>query len=172
MGTAWVAANLPAILEAQKSAQSGGLTFFNPAQMKEVEAIVAQLIPADETPGAKEAHCHDFIDRALSGFAKANRSAYTKGLDDLQSRVQQMFPGSSLFSGLTSAQQIQVLTAIEKTPFFNLIRNHTVIGFFARPEHGGNYEKLGWKLIAYDDSMNFKPPFGYYDARALAAKKG
>jgi hypothetical protein len=30
--------------------------------------------------------------------------------------------------------------------------------------HGGNYDKIGWKLIGYDDSLNHKPPFGYYDA--------
>ena len=170
-GAAWIAANYPAILAAQQSAQSGGLTFFNAAQLAEVEAIVARIIPADETPGAKEAHCHYFIDRALSGFAKANQSAYTRGLEDLRSRVGQMFPGVSRFSELTEAQQIQALTAIEKTPFFTLIRNHTVIGFFARPEHGGNFEKIGWKLIEYDDSLNHKPPFGFYDAQALAARK-
>jgi len=171
-GATWIAANYPAILEAQKSAQSGGLTFFNAEQMKEVEVIVAQIIPADETPGAKEAHCHYFIDRALSGFAKANQGAYTKGLEDLQSRVRQMFPGTSRFSDLSATQQIDALKAIEKTPFFNLIRNHTVIGFFARPEHGGNLDKIGWKLIDYNDSLNHKPPFGYYDAQALTAAKG
>jgi gluconate 2-dehydrogenase gamma chain len=171
-GTAWIAANFPAILEAQKSAQEGGLTFFNTEQIKEVEAIVAQIIPADETPGAKEAHCHYFIDRALSGIARANQGAYTKGLADLESWVRQMFPGTSRFSELSAAQKVQALTAIEKTPFFNLIRNHTVIGFFARPEHRGNFEKIGWKLIGYDDSLNHKPPFGYYDAQALAGKKG
>jgi hypothetical protein len=167
-GTAWIAANFPAILEAQKSAQQGGLTFFNPEQMKEVEAIVAQIIPADETPGAKEAHCQYFIDRALSGFAKANQGAYLKGLEDLQARVRQMFPNSERFSALDSGQQVQVLTAMEKTPFFTLIRNHTVVGFFARPEHGGNFEKIGWKLIAYNDSLNHKPPFGYYDAQEVS----
>lgn len=171
-GAAWIAANFPAILAAQKSAQQGGLTFFTPEQMKEVEAIVAQIIPADETPGAKEAHCHYFIDRALSGFAKANQGAYTKGLEDLQGRTRQMFPNASRFSELSAAQQIQALSAIEKTPFFSLIRNHTVIGFFARPEHGGNFEKIGWKLIDYNDSLNHKPPFGYYDAQALAVRKG
>jgi len=171
-GAAWIAANFPAILEAQKSAQSGGLTFFSAEQMKEVEAIVAQIIPADETAGAKEAHCQYFIDRALSGFASSSQGAYTKGLEDLQGRVRQMFSGASRFSELSAAQQIQALTAIEKTPFFTLIRNHTVIGFFARPEHGGNYDKIGWKLIEYNDSLNHKPPFGYYDAQALAGKKG
>jgi len=30
--------------------------------------------------------------------------------------------------------------------------------------HGGNANKVGWKLVNYDDSLNHKPPFGYYDA--------
>jgi hypothetical protein len=54
---------------------------------------------------------------------------------------------------------------MEKTPFFNLVRTHTITGFFASPIHGGNYNKAGWKLVNYDDSLNHKPPFGYYDAQ-------
>jgi hypothetical protein len=57
-----------------------------------------------------------------------------------------------------------VLTAMEKSPFFNLVRTHTVTGFFASPAHGGNANKAGWKLVNYNDSLNHKPPFGYYDA--------
>jgi Gluconate 2-dehydrogenase subunit 3 len=57
-----------------------------------------------------------------------------------------------------------VLTAMERTPFFSLVRTHTITGFFASPVHGGNYNKAGWKLVQYDDSLNHKPPFGYYDA--------
>ena len=75
------------------------------------------------------------------------------------------------FSALTSEQQIKTLTEIEKTPFFNTVRTHTVIGFFARPVHGGNHDKIGWKLIGYDDSLNHKPPFGYYDAQPQPRRK-
>jgi len=88
-----------------------------------------------------------------------------KGLQELDDQTKKLFPTAARFSALTSAQQIQVLTAMEKTPFFNLVRTHTVTGFFASPIHGGNYNKVGWKLVNYDDSLNFKPPFGYYDAQ-------
>ena len=37
--------------------------------------------------------------------------------------------------------------------------------------HGGNQDKIGWKLIGYDDSLNFRPPFGYYDAQDPAGKR-
>ena len=57
-----------------------------------------------------------------------------------------------------------MLKAIEETPFFNVVRTHTVTGFFASPVHGGNHDKVGWELIGYDDSLDHSPPFGYYDA--------
>ena len=161
LGGAWVAANYSGILAAEdyvlKAAQSGKpmkLGFFTPDQAVEIEAMAAQIIPTDETPGAREARVINFIDRALTTFAKNNQAAYTKGIDDLQAQTKQLFPTAAKFSALTSPQQIQVLTAMEKTPFFNTVRTHTIIGFFASPVHGGNQDKIGWKLIGYDDSLN------------------
>jgi gluconate 2-dehydrogenase gamma chain len=172
LNATWVAANYPGILAAQehvrlavKAGQAPGLTFFTDAQAAEIDAMAAQIIPTDESPGAREAHCLYFIDRALSTFAKASQPAYIQGLQDLQSKTQQLYPNAVKFSALTTEQQIKVLTQIEKTPFFRTVRTHTVLGFFSRPVHGGNYDKIGWKLIGYDDSLNHKPPFGYYDAQ-------
>ena len=178
LNAAWVAANLPGILAAQDQVQQAvrrgatpKLTFFTPEQAAEVDAIAAQIIPTDQDPGAREAHCLYFIDRALSGFDKSKQAAYNKGLDDLAKKVGELYPGSSKFSALSPDQQIKTLTAIEKTPFFTMVRNHTVMGFLSRPVHGGNDHKVGWKLIGYDDSLNFKPPFGYYDAEYLKDHK-
>jgi gluconate 2-dehydrogenase gamma chain len=171
LNAAWLTANYPGILDAQeyvRQAAQGGqlprLGFFNDAQAAEIEAMAAQIIPTDDTPGAREAHCLYFIDRALTTFSRASQPVYTKGIEYLQARTRQLYPDATKFSALTSEQQIKTLTAIEKTPFFNTVRTHTIIGFLSRPVHGGNYEKIGWKLIGYDDSLNHKPPFGYYDA--------
>ena len=172
LGGAWVAANYAGIIDAQayvqQAAASGQpikLAFFTEAQAAEVDTMAAQIIPSDATPGAREAHVLNFIDRALVTFEKDQQQAYVKGLQDLDEQTRKLFPGATKFSALASGQQIQVLTAMEKTPFFNLVRTHTVTGFFASPIHGGNYNKVGWKLVNYDDSLNFKPPFGYYDAQ-------
>ena len=177
VNAAWIAANYPGILAAQndlrmaaKAGERPRLVFFTDAQAAEIEAMAAQIIPTDESPGAREAHCIYFIDRALAGFAKSSQPIYMKGLQDLQSQTQQLYPASDKFTALTSEQQIKVLTAVEKTPFFRAVRTHTVIGFFSRPVHGGNYDKAGWKLIGYDDSLNHKPPFGYYDAQEEARR--
>jgi gluconate 2-dehydrogenase gamma chain len=183
LNAAWIAANYESILLAQdvaqdhvhqaaKTGQLPRLEVFTQDQASEIEAITAQIIPTDETPGAREAHCVYFIDRALATFVKTSQPVYVQGLRDLQAKVQQLYPGAQKFSALTSEQQIKTLTAVEKTPFFNMVRTHTVIGFFARPVHGGNYDKIGWKLIGYDDSLNHKPPFGYYDAQPQPAPWG
>ncbi len=163
--SAWVAAHWPAILSAQ---QGPKLEFFTPEQAAEIDAIAAQIIPTDSTPGAREAHCVNFIDHFLAGYGKDQQAVYTQGLKDLLAETAKQFPGTTRFSALTSAQQIQVLTAIEKTRFFTQVRNDTVTGMFADPKHLGNYNQAGWKLIGYNASTTFpyanKPPLGYYDA--------
>lgn len=172
LNAAWVTANYPGILAAQnyvrKSTEAGQtprLAVFSEAQAAEVEAITAQIIPTDSTPGAREAHCVYFIDRALSTFDQSKKQAYVDGLESLQAKTRELYPGATTFSSLASEQQIKTLTAIEKTPFFEMVRQHTILGFLSRPEHGGNNNKAGWKLIGYDDSLNHTAPFGYYDAQ-------
>ncbi len=165
LGSVWLAAHWPAFLSAQ---QPQKLEFFTPAQAAEVDAICAQIIPTDSTPGAREARCLNFVDHFLVTYGKAYQPVYTRGLQDLEAQVVVLVPGATRFSALTSEQQIKVLTAIEKTPFFNQIRTDTITGMFADPKHGGNYNQVGWKLIGYNASTTFpyanKPPFGSYDA--------
>ena len=173
LNAAWVAANYPGILAAQnyvkKATETGQvprLAVFTDVQAAEVEAMTAQIIPTDSTPGAREVHCVYFIDRALATFARDKQPGYVQGLQDLQAKTRELFPDATKFSALTTEQQIKTLTAMEKTPFFEMVRTHTILGFLSRPVHGGNFDKAGWKLIGYDDSLNHKPPFGYYDGQA------
>ena len=174
LGAAWFATNYAGILEAEayveqaaRSGQPVKFAFFSPEQAAEVEAMAAQIIPTDSTPGAREARVVNFIDRALVTFEEDRQEEYKEGLVELAAQTKKLYPNASKFSALTSDQQIQVLTAMEKSPFFNLVRVHTISGFFANPVHGGNANKVGWKLVNFDDSLNFKPPFGYYDAQPL-----
>jgi gluconate 2-dehydrogenase gamma chain len=164
VSTAWVALNWPAMVQAQQMAhQAEHFAFFTPAQAAEIEAMTAQIFPTDDTPGAREARVVHFIDQSLTSFAQDAQPLYTQGIQDLQAKARELVPGATAFSALTAAQQIQVLTAIETTPFFKTVRDHTIMGMFASPKHGGNFNKLGWKLIGFEDTLAFKPPFGYYD---------
>jgi len=170
LSSAWLALRWPAILAAQEHAQRAEASghpaqfqFFSPEDAVEVEAIAAQIIPSGDIPGAQEARVIYFIDRALTTFDKDKQKDYAKGLKDLQATQKKMFPKSAKFSELSSDQQILLLKKIEKTEFFNLVRNHTVMGFLIDPSYGGNFNQIGWKLIGFEDQFNFKPPFGYYD---------
>jgi gluconate 2-dehydrogenase gamma chain len=170
----WLATQWPAILQASAQARqaAGGASpaafeFFAPGQATEIETMAAQIIPTDDTPGAREARVIYFIDRALSTFDRDQQELYVQGLKDLAAKTHELFPNAVKFSELSAPQQIQVLTAIEETPFFTYVRMHTIMGFLSNPEYGGNYDKIGWKLIGFSDEHAFQPPFGYYDAEAM-----
>jgi gluconate 2-dehydrogenase gamma chain len=170
VSSAWLAIRWTGILAAEAYArqvtQSGAPAtsqFFSPADAIEIESVVAQIIPTDDTPGAREAGTIHFIDYALSTFDRDEQPKYTQGLKALQAKTRELFPAAAKFSALMPAQQIHVLTAIEKTEFFTLVRQHTLVGFLADPIHGGNRDQIGWKLIGFEGKFDYKPPYGYYD---------
>jgi gluconate 2-dehydrogenase gamma chain len=170
LSSVWLASRWPEILAAQQhahrmasSSEPVKLEFFTAEQAAEVEAIAAQIIPSDGTPGAREAHVLYFIDRALATFDGDKQKPYIKGLKHVQSKAKKLSSTAKNFSDLTADQQIKLLKSIEKTSFFELIRTHTIMGFLANPEYGGNRDLVGWKLIGFEDTFAFAPPFGFYD---------
>jgi len=178
LSSACLALRWPAILAAQEhaarvkaSGRPAQFQFFSPEEAVEVEAMAAQIIPSDDAPGAREARVIHFIDRVLVTFDSDKQPAYTQGLKDLRQRTQVLFPSVNRFSSLTPSQQIQVLTAIERSDFFELVRQHTIIGFLAKPSYGGNQNQVGWKVIGFEDRMTYAPPFGYYDREFVKNQK-
>ena len=169
LSATWLASNWTGILDAKVYAEQAGgekppdFAFFTNEQAADVDAMASQIIPTDETPGAHDARCVYFIDFALATFLNESQPIYTEGLKALQAKTKEIFPDTASFAALSSPQQIQLLTAIEDNPFFSAVRLHTITGMFASPAHGSNLEQVGWKLIGFDDTLNFKPPFGYYD---------
>ena len=128
------------------------------AESDTLEAIVARLIPTDETgPGAAEARAAHYIDRALSGPLASSRTAYSAGLAavDAYARALKGAP----FANLSAKDQDSILSDMEQntatgfTPnsaaFFNLLRTHTIEGTFCDPYYGGNANFVGWDLIGY-----------------------
>ena len=69
------------------------------------------------------------------------------------------------FLALSHKEQIALLRDLERIEpdVFRPIRDLTMLGMFSHPVHGGNYQKIGWKLIGYVDQYSWAPPFGYYD---------
>jgi gluconate 2-dehydrogenase gamma chain len=128
-------------------AAGGNWRYFTPAQARTVDAICAQLIPADRDPGAKEAGVVNFIDLQLSRAFQKHRGAYEQGLAaiDADSRAKFGRP----FVELPGERQVEILSAAEQhsRAFFDLILTHTREGFYGDPRHGGNRDRVSWKMI-------------------------
>ena len=111
-------------------------------------AICARLIPTDENgPGAAEARASVYIDRALTGWLAPSREAYSVGLAAVDDAARAR--GAKRFVDLAPAEQDAVLRSLEDTPFFALVRTHTIQGTFCDPAYGGNANFVGWDLIGY-----------------------
>ena len=58
--------------------------FFTIAEVRTLEAICEQIVPADADPGARQAGVVFFIDRQLMGFHRTFREAYRFGLAGIE----------------------------------------------------------------------------------------
>ena len=178
LAAAWLTADVPKLLATAEDAARAGreeppppFQFLTAAQAADLEAATSQIFPSDDTPGAKEAHVVYFIDKALATWQKDQRPDFTKGLAELARRASAASGGngtSRRFAALTAEQQHDIIAALEtdKDPFFFSLRGATIAGMFANPEYGGNYRKLGWQLVGFNDQFSWTAPFGWYDANA------
>lgn len=177
LGGAWLGAPLADLLGAHQHARHAAtlghaapLLVLTPGQAPEVAAMAAEIIPTDATPGATEAHVVSFIDHILTTFEKDKREAYQRGLAMLEARTRELVPDAARFSALPGEARRRVLTSIEQTEFFDLVRTHVIMGFFGDPNYGGNAGAVGWTLIGFEPAFAYQPPFGDYDAEASAPK--
>ena len=184
---AWMNAQWPSILaaaqhahEAVKSSGAAHFDVLTPEQARNVEAIASQIIPSDDLPGAREAGVVFFIDRALKTFASDARPVYEKGLAEVNQLTSEKYPGVKAFADATPEQQESLMAVLAErlnppangqrrrrqlasADFMQTIWQHTVYGFLADPEAGGNRDYAGWKVIDRDPAHSFSPPFGFYD---------
>jgi len=130
-----------------KSSGHGDWEFFTEEQARTLTAICDQIIPADEFPSASEAGVLTFIDRQLVRHFRRYRSAYVEGLERADALSRRRF-GREL-AGLSSSQQLEVVSAIEQQDrtFFELVRGHTLDGYYGPPRHGGNRDAVSWRML-------------------------
>ncbi len=157
-GSAAVALHFPrAVRAAQESDQP---LVLSAGEWSTVEAITGRIIPTDHEPGAIEAGCVNFIDKALANGDADVRVDYQEGLGGVE-RVSNRRFGRG-FATLETSQQDEVLASLEagradgwpdgevtSSDFFEMVRSHTVLGFLADPKYGGNRDHAGWKVIGY-----------------------
>lgn len=174
VGGSWIVLSLPALLAAGAQAQSaqaeaGPFSVLSPEEASDFAAMAARIVPTDDTPGATEAGVIYFMDNVLGGVSAQSLPALRQGLSDLREAASARF-GTRMFSSLPADQQDTLMKGIENSSFFQTVRYLTVAGMFSHPRHGGNANRVGWKLLGFDDRHAWQPPFGYYDAEY--AEKG
>jgi gluconate 2-dehydrogenase gamma chain len=169
-----LAAKLPLAEQAAEKSQSPQ-TLTEP-QWRTVEAMTGQIIPSDDTPGAIEANCVNFIDKALAHEEKAALGMVRNSLDAIDRYC--LSTWRKKFYSLTPEQQNAVLVTLEdnqmenwppdndeSTQFFGFIRALTIIGFLADPKYGGNNSHVGWQLAGYPGPRHHSG--GYSEAQMI-----
>jgi gluconate 2-dehydrogenase gamma chain len=127
-------------------------------EARTLEAICERIIPADQDPGAAWAGAVTFIDRQLAGPYRRLRKAYQRGLAATNQTSLAMT--GQPFVTLTPQQQDAVLQSLDSgkargdgwkqtsaKAFFDLVVSHTMQGFYGDPRHGGNRERVSWKML-------------------------
>lgn len=135
--------------------------FFTEEEAALVSAICEQIIPADQDPGAADAGVPNFIDKQLVGPYRRFQPAYRRGLGGVQQTSRTMFRGR--FESLAWEEQTRVLETLEAgraegpawesanpRAFFELIREHTMQGFYGSPRHGGNRDYVSYRMLGLD----------------------
>ena len=97
--SAALAASWPEIARASHDAHAAAqspatatLQLLGAADAADVEALTSQIIPSDDTPGAREAGVTYFIDRALGSFFAHWRPTFMQGLNGFQAAVRRPLP--------------------------------------------------------------------------------
>ena len=170
LGGAWLLGLGPALESAGQYARRAlreGLPFqvLTPREALDLEAVSAVMIPTDDTPGAREAGVVHFIDRSLETFFAPYAPPVQGWLAALRDRVRENHDGLDGFADLSEATQADVLREMEaEGGAFGLVRILVMLGMFSHPDHGGNRDQVGWRLLGYETAPAYQPPFGYYDA--------
>lgn len=146
---------------AKAAAESATPVLLTPDEWKTLEAVTARIIPTDHQPGAREANCVNFIDKAIANEDAAALPLYKGGLAALDGVAQARFGAD--FVSLSEEEQDAILSDLEKDKasewaigaqlpaslFFETVRIHTLVGFLADPSYGGNYDFAGWRVAGY-----------------------
>ena len=147
-------------------------------------AVCDRIIPADEDPGATWAGALTFIDRQLATNLATHRELYSRGLQALEATSQKQH--GRPFSEIPPEAQDALLalvesghaptdpwTGVDSRTFFDRVVEHTMIAFYGDPRHGGNRDRVSWRMLGIPD-----PPVRgrlregvHLDVRKFSARK-
>jgi gluconate 2-dehydrogenase gamma chain len=125
----------------------GEWEYFTEQQARALAAIADQIIPTDEFPSASQAGVLKFIDRQLVRHFRRFRKTYHDGLERADALSRRRYGGE--LAALTANEQLEIVKTIEveDREFFELVRNHTLDGYYGAPRHGGNRDAVSWRML-------------------------
>ncbi len=112
VGAAVIPALLPALLSAQTpNGKAWKPSVFTPEQDAAVVALTEIIIPATDTPGARQAGVNRYIDLLLQHGPAGERDRFIAGLEWLDGYATKK--SGHPFAKLTSAEQTAILTDLD-----------------------------------------------------------
>ncbi len=159
-GGLWIDALTPRPLAAAEAREDRTPRALEPKQWQLVEAITARILPSDDTPGALEAGCVNFIDKALVNEDAAALPLYRGALKELDRVCHEH--DAMPFVKCSAETQDRILAQLETgsvsgwrvdeadpEAFFETVRLHTIMGFTLDPSYGGNRDYIGWRTMGF-----------------------
>ncbi len=140
--------------------------FLSDDQARTLAAICDQIVPADDFPSASQAGVLTYIDRQLVRHYRRQQDAYRDGLERVQA-LSRKLTGQDLPS-LPPQRQFQMVSELSRQDrsFFEMVREHTMEGYYGPPRHGGNRDAISWKMLGLTE-----PPVrgrSQYDLRKVS----
>jgi gluconate 2-dehydrogenase gamma chain len=125
-------------------------------------AACDRIIPPDDAPGAAEAGVVTFIDRQLATRERKDLPFWQAGIAALEATARRRhgrgfheIPPDAQDAILASSQTGKVDAAdwgeVDAEEFFDRLRLYTMMGFYGDPRHGGNRERVAWRMIGVPD---------------------
>ena len=106
-------ADLFAFFQGAHPVSGYALRTLNPHQNDTVVAMIDQIIPATDTPGAKEARVNEFIDVILTEWANdEERGKFVSGLADVDKQSNTLFGNN--FADASPDQQVALLRSLDE----------------------------------------------------------
>ena len=132
------------------------------AEALTLAAASERIIPQDQDPGATQAGVVVFIDRQLATRQKKDLGFWQQGIRGLDATAKRRY--GKPFAELAEDVQTLVLQEIEAGAaevsdwagvdpgaFFQRLCWYTMMGFYGDPRHGGNKDRVAWKMIGMPD---------------------
>ncbi len=124
---------------AAASPAAGQAAFLTAAELAGLAALADAIIPRTDTPGAADAGVPAVIDRRLAANPQL-AERFRAGMQALDTDAQSRF--HTAFAALTSAQQVELLTPRQQDPFFRMVKDMTIDGYYS--SQPGLSQELGW----------------------------